>query len=102
DRYSWTRADWATEAGQIRAAEFAHAIGCDHHWLDAAWFVGGFPNGAGNWFHKPAEFPRGLKPVSDACHRLGLKFVLGHGNASSRLRTVPTLLHLYRHPPGGS
>ncbi len=76
DRYSWTRADWATEAGQIRAAEFAHAIGCDHHWLDAAWFVGGFPNGAGNWFHKPAEFPRGLKPVSDACHRLGLKFVL--------------------------
>lgn len=76
DRYSWTRPEWATEAGQIQAAQFARDIGCDHHWLDAAWFVGGFPNGAGNWFHKPEEFPRGLKPVSDACHRLGLRFVL--------------------------
>ena len=23
----------------------------------------------GNWFCKPTEFPNGLKPVSDACHR---------------------------------
>jgi len=76
DRYSWTRADWATEAGQMAAAEFAKGIGCDHHWLDAAWFVGGFPNGVGNWTCKPKAFPNGLKPVSDACHKLGLKFVV--------------------------
>lgn len=76
DRYSWSRADWATEAGQIAAAEFAKRIGCDHHWLDAAWFIGGFPNGVGNWICKPKEFPNGLKPVSDACHKLGLKFVV--------------------------
>ena len=76
DRYSWTRADWATEAGQIAAAQFATRIGCDHHWLDAAWFVGGFPNGVGNWTCKPKAFPNGLKPVSDACHKLGLKFVV--------------------------
>jgi len=76
DRYSWTRADWATEAGQIAAARFAKKVGCDHHWLDAAWFVGGFPNGVGNWYCKPNEFPNGLKPVSDACHKLGLKFVV--------------------------
>ena len=76
DRYSATRPAWATEAGQIEAAEFAHRIGCDTHWFDAAWFEGGFPNGVGNWYHKPKEFPHGLKPVSDACHARGLKFIL--------------------------
>jgi alpha-galactosidase len=76
DRYSWTRPEWATEAGQIEAAKFAHQLGCDTHWLDAAWFEGGFPNGVGNWAAKLQEFPNGLKPVSDACHHLGLKFVL--------------------------
>lgn len=76
DRYSWTRPEWATEAGQIAAAQFAHSVGCDAHWLDAAWFEGGFPNGVGNWTCKPKEFPRGLGPVGEACRKLGLKFVL--------------------------
>ena len=76
DRYSGSRPAWATEAGQIEAARFAHDIGCDTHWLDAAWFPGGFPNGVGTWSTKPVEFPRGLKPVSDACHALGMRFVL--------------------------
>jgi len=76
DRYSWTRPEWATEAGQIAAAKAAHALGCDAHWFDAAWFEGGFPNGVGNWFCKPQAFPRGLKPVGEACRQMGLKFIL--------------------------
>jgi alpha-galactosidase len=76
DRYSWSRPEWATEAGQIAAVRFAHKVGCDSHWLDAAWFAGGFPNGVGNWYCKSKEFPRGLKPIADACHKLGLKFVV--------------------------
>jgi len=76
DRYSWSRPDWATEAGQVRAASSTHAAGCDTHWLDAAWFEGGFPDGVGNWYCKPREFPRGLKPVSDACHTQNLKFLV--------------------------
>lgn len=76
DRYSWSVPNWATEAGQIEAVRFAHEIGCDTHWLDAAWFPGGFPNGVGNWTTKPKEFPNGLKPVGDACHAMGMKFVL--------------------------
>ena len=76
DRYSGTRADWATEAGQIAAAKSAHEMGMDTMWLDAAWFPGGFPNGVGNWYAKPKEFPNGLKPVSDWCHEKGMKFVL--------------------------
>jgi len=76
DRYSGTRPDWATEAGQLRAVRDAYNVGCDMHWLDAAWFEGGFPNGVGNWFCAPQRFPNGLKPVSDACHQLGLNFIL--------------------------
>ena len=75
DRY-WQRPGWAAEAGQIEAAEMAHTLGCDAYWFDAAWFPGNFPNGVGNWFCKPEAFPNGLKPVSDACHRNKLKFIL--------------------------
>jgi len=75
DRYN-SRPGWATEAGQLDAVRFAHDAGCSGYWLDAAWFEGGFPNGVGNWYHRPADFPNGLKPVSDLCHKLGMKFVL--------------------------
>jgi alpha-galactosidase len=76
DRYSWTRPEWSTEAGQIAAVAATKQLGCDTHWFDAAWFEGGFPNGVGNWYCKPNSFPNGLKPVSDACHQSGLKFLL--------------------------
>ncbi len=75
DRYVSKLPDWGTEAGQLRAARAAYNAGCDMHWLDAAWFEGGFPNGVGNWFCPSERFPKGLKPVSDACHQLGLKFM---------------------------
>jgi alpha-galactosidase len=76
DRYVGTRPDWGTEPVQLQAAKAARDIGCDTHWLDAAWFEGGFPNGVGNWFCPPRSFPNGLKPLSDACHQMGLKFLL--------------------------
>jgi alpha-galactosidase len=76
DRYSWSRPGWSTEAGQIAAVKVSQEVGCTYHWLDAAWFPLGFPNGVGNWLCDPQKFPRGLKPVSDACHQGGLKFIL--------------------------
>jgi alpha-galactosidase len=76
DRYFGSRPDWSSEKGQIAAAKATHRIGCDHHWLDAAWFLHGFPEGVGNWFCDPEKFRNGLKPVSDACHRSGNKFIL--------------------------
>ena len=76
DRYSATRPEWATEAGQISAIKFAHDVGCDTHWLDAAWFPGGFPDGVGNWSAKPVAFPRGLAQVGEACHQRNMRFVL--------------------------
>ena len=76
DRYVGTQPDWGTEAMQLRVAKAASDAGCDMHWLDAAWFEGGFPNGVGNWFCPPQRFSNGLKPVSDACHELGMKFIV--------------------------
>jgi len=75
DRYVGTSPKWSTEAGQFRAAQATRDIGCDTHWLDAAWFPNGFPEGAGNWFCS-SNFPNGLKPLSDRCHSMGLKFLL--------------------------
>jgi alpha-galactosidase len=53
-----------------------HDLGCDTLWFDAGWFEGNFPNGVGNWFPKPKEFPNGLRPVGEACEKLGLKFLV--------------------------
>ena len=71
-----TRPNWATEAGQLVAAKVDRDLGCDTLWFDAGWFEGNFPNGVGNWFPKPKEFPNGLKPVGEACEKLGLKFLV--------------------------
>jgi alpha-galactosidase len=76
DRYASKVPDWGTEAVQLRVAKAAYNAGCDADWLDAAWFEGGFPNGVGNWFCPTERFPKGLKPISDACHQLGLKFIV--------------------------
>lgn len=76
DRYMRHRPGWGTEQGQIESAKAAASMGCDTYWFDAGWFVGDFPNGVGNWFCKPKEFPHGLKPLADECHKLGMKLII--------------------------
>jgi alpha-galactosidase len=46
-------------------------------WLDAGWYFcnGSWPQ-VGNWTPNPENFPNGLKPVSDAAHQVGAKFLL--------------------------
>lgn len=75
DRY-WQTEWWPTEAAQLEAVEAANNLGCDTYWLDAAWFPGNFPNGVGNWFHKPKEFPNGLGPIGERCRSHGLDFIV--------------------------
>lgn len=54
----------------------------DAIWLDAGWYEGaGGPNGiwwnsVGNWYADKERFPRGLKPLSDAAHSIGAKFMV--------------------------
>lgn len=43
--------------------------------IDAGWFVNGWPR-TGTWEPDPQRFPRGLRPVADQVHRLGMEFIL--------------------------
>jgi alpha-galactosidase len=100
-----TRPVWATEAGQIAAAKVDRDLGCDTLWFDAGWFEGNFPNGVGNWFPKPKEFPSGLKPVGEACEKLGLKFLVWyepeHVASDTQLaREHPEFVLPANKPPG--
>ena len=53
-------------------------------WLDAGWYEKcdeyynnkNWANTVGNWITDAERFPRGLKPVSDAVHEAGAKFML--------------------------
>lgn len=78
DRYVYYRAwpEYATEAGQMDAVKAASELGCDTLWLDAAWFPGGYPKGVGNWYPDPKGYPGGLRVISDAAHKKGLRFLL--------------------------
>ncbi|MCX6220243.1 MAG: alpha-galactosidase, partial [Bacteroidia bacterium] len=46
-------------------------------WIDAGWYPnrGNWYN-VGNWVVNKDNFPNGLKPVSDAAHKVGAKFIL--------------------------
>jgi alpha-galactosidase len=51
-------------------------------WLDAGWYEGsGGVNGTwwntvGNWTVDKERFPQGLKPIAEAAHRVGSKFMV--------------------------
>lgn len=47
-------------------------------WIDAGWFTGcgEWWFNAGNWTVEANRFPNGLKPVSDAIHQVGARFLL--------------------------
>ena len=65
-----------TESNQVAVASKYGERGIEVQWIDAGWFVGGWPNGAGTWEPKPENFPKGLGPVGDAVHKAGMKFLL--------------------------
>lgn len=62
----------------------SHNLPVDTWWIDAGWYScinpkTGKPNwasGVGNWDADPVRYPDGMKPVADAAHRNGLKFLL--------------------------
>lgn len=67
-----------SESNQIEAVNdfAAHNLPVDTWWLDAGWSEGGFPEGMGSWQPDPSRFPNGMKPVADAVHAEGIKFLL--------------------------
>jgi alpha-galactosidase len=74
--WSFGGGDAYDEANQLAWIGKLAKTGLECYWMDAGWFDGGFPNGVGNWRPKAKNFPNGLKPLGDAAHREGKKFVL--------------------------
>jgi alpha-galactosidase len=52
---------------------FIENYGVEYLWIDAGWFVGGWPNGVGNWFPRPDGFPKGFRPLVDEIRKIGMK-----------------------------
>ncbi len=56
----------------------------DTYWIDAGWYAAGtdsehgpgWSENVGNWRFYPETFPHGTKPISDAAHKIGAKFLL--------------------------
>lgn len=76
DRYYRKRPGWEKAPAQIESAKLVKEIGGTCYWFDAAWFPVGFPNGVGNWYSDPENFPNGVEELGDALEKLGMKFVL--------------------------
>jgi alpha-galactosidase len=76
---SWEATEFKVdEAGQVRLAEKAAALGVERFVMDDGWF-GARNNdraGLGDWVVNPQKFPNGLKPLVDKVHGLGMSFGL--------------------------
>jgi len=72
-----------TEANMLRAIEniASHRLPVDTWWIDAGWFTcpqkpNGWAWAVGNPDPDPVRFPKGLRPVADAAHQAGMRFLL--------------------------
>ncbi|MDI7276908.1 MAG: alpha-galactosidase, partial [Anaerolineae bacterium] len=75
------RTKLVSEEGELDLIARTAALGMEAYWLDACWYGEGgegfvWWQQVGDWRVRPDVFPRGLKPLGDAAHRAGLKFVL--------------------------
>ena len=74
--FSFNEGNSVDETNQLDWIARTAATGMECYWLDAGWFEGGWPAGAGSWVPDGKRFPRGLRPLGDAAHQAGMKFVL--------------------------
>jgi len=76
----------------------------DYYWIDAGWygpadsyspdeFLGDWWQHVGNWSVNPTAHPNGLKPISDAVHKAGMKFLLWFEPERAIYGTPLTLEH---------
>jgi len=66
-----------SEEAEIAHLERAAAMGFETYMIDATWY-GNTPiwySEVGNWYARRSDLPRGLRPISDRAHALGMKFV---------------------------
>ncbi|WP_203617260.1 alpha-galactosidase [Streptomyces bauhiniae] len=76
---SWETTGFETsEDGQLRLARRAADLGAELFVVDDGWFGtrDDDRSGLGDWTPHPRRFPRGLRPLADEVHRLGMAFGL--------------------------
>jgi alpha-galactosidase len=74
---SWEATEFdVSEAGQLALAEKAGKVGAERFVIDDGWFGQRKTDhaGLGDWYVNKEKFPRGLKPVIDRVHALGMDF----------------------------
>ena len=74
--FTYSDGNGVTEANQLASIQTIAPLGVECYWLDAGWFEGGWPSGAGSWVPRTDAFPHGLKPLGEAAHKNGMKFIL--------------------------
>jgi alpha-galactosidase len=67
--------NFVTERNQLEVIRGLPDVGIEAYWLDAGWFQGLWPGGRGSWVPNQ-NFPDGLRPLADAAHARGMKFLL--------------------------
>ena len=76
---SWEATHFSVnETSQLQLAELAAGIGVELFVLDDGWFSGRVDDrsGLGDWSVDEHKFPRGLRPLIDGVHSLGMEFGL--------------------------
>jgi alpha-galactosidase len=76
---SWEATEFnLTEAGQMKLAEMAAQIGVERFVMDDGWFGARDSDraGLGDWIVNRRKFPRGLQPLIERVHALGMDFGL--------------------------
>jgi alpha-galactosidase len=89
----------------------------EYYWIDAAWFIdesetkfdeltGSWARHVGRWRPNQLLYPNGLRPISDAAHAAGLKFLLWmepeRARGGSEWPQAFPEFFLERHPQPGS
>jgi alpha-galactosidase len=67
--------NFVTEKNQLEVIHNLPPIGIEAYWLDAGWMEGLWPAGRGSWAPNK-DFAGGLRPLGEAAHQKGLKFLL--------------------------
>ena len=67
-----------SEADHLRAVDRAKELGLEAMWVDACWYgsTENWSENVGDWRIFRERFPNGLRPVADAAHDAGMKFIL--------------------------
>ena len=75
--YYYLTGDMSAEL-EMQALPKVADLGATAYWIDACWYGQGrvWSQEVGNWTINRKRYPEGLKPIADAAHERGMKFVL--------------------------